>query len=216
LGVSGSILPNLEKEGTSDLDFVVYGLKNHRKAIETFKNYKDKKVEIPQINKTILLNSINEDYWDKVYKKRIKDSSLTKKEFLFHEKRKNNRGVINEILFDILFTRDWNEIHEKWGDIKYLKVGDAKIEAKIKNAIAAFDNPAIYEIEDLKILEGENINISSIASFTHTYAGQALENEEVIAQGKVEKVNDKGKISYRLVVGTTRESINEFIKLKDD
>jgi predicted nucleotidyltransferase len=215
LGISGSILPNLEKEGVSDLDFVVYGLENHRKAIETFKNYKDKKVEIPQINKTILLNSISGDYWDKIYEKRIKDSSLSKKEFLFYENRKNNRGLINGILFDILFTRDWDEIHGDWGDVKYLKVGGVKIEAKIKNAIAAFDNPAIYEIDDLKILEGENVNISSIASFTHTYAGQALENERVIAKGKVEKVNDKGEIRYRLVVGTTRESIDEFIKLKD-
>jgi predicted nucleotidyltransferase len=215
LGISGSVLPNLEKEGISDLDFVVYGLKNHRKAIETFKNYKDKEVEIPQINKTIILNSISEDFWDKIYKKRIKDSSLTKKEFLFYEKRKNNRGMINGILFDILLTRDWNEIHGNWGDVKYNKVGDAKIEAKIKNAIAAYDNPAVYEIEDLKILKGENFNISSIASFTHTYAGQVIENEKVVAQGKVEKVNNKGKISYRLVVGTTRESINEFIKLKE-
>ena len=37
LGISGSILPELQKENSSDLDFVVYGLDNHRRAIAAFK-----------------------------------------------------------------------------------------------------------------------------------------------------------------------------------
>ncbi|MDR2623241.1 MAG: DNA polymerase subunit beta [Methanobrevibacter sp.] len=212
LGISGSILPNLEKDDVSDLDFVVYGLKNHKKAIETFKTYKDKEVELH--DRFVVLNSIGDDFWDGLYDKRIKDSSLTKKEFSFYESRKNNRGVINGILFDILFTRDWDEIHGVWADVKYEKVGDAKIEARIKSATLAFDNPAVYEVEDLKILNGADVNITEIASFTHTYAGQVIDGEEIIAQGKVEKVSENMKDRYRLVVGTTRESINEFIKLK--
>jgi predicted nucleotidyltransferase len=212
LGISGSILPNLEKNTISDLDLVVYGLKNHKKAIEAFKIYKDKKVEL--LNKTIVLNSIDDEFWDRIYEKRIKDLSLTKEEFSFYESRKNNRGVINGILFDILFTRDWNEIQDVWADVKYEKVGYAKIEAKIKSAVLAFDNPAVYEIEDLKILKGEDNDITEIASFTHTYAGQVFDGEEIISQGKVEKVSKNGENMYRLVVGTRRESINEFIKLK--
>ncbi|MDR3222914.1 MAG: DNA polymerase subunit beta [Methanobrevibacter sp.] len=213
LGISGSILLNLEKNDISDLDFVVYGLNNHKKAIEIFKNYKDKEVELP--NKTIVLNSIGDDFWDRLYDKRIKDSSLTKEDFSFYESRKNNRGVLDGTLFDILLTRDWNEIHGKWNDIKYEKIGEGKIEAKIKNDILSFDNPAVYEIEDLKILKGEDINITEIASFTHTYAGQAIDGEEIIAQGKIEKISENRKDRYRLVIGTTRESMNEFIKLKD-
>lgn len=122
--------------------------------------------------------------------------------------------MIDGILFDILFTRDWNEIQDVWADLKYEKIGDAKIEAKIKSAVLAFDNPAVYEIEDLKILKGEYNNITEIASFTHTYAGQVVDGEKIIAQGKVEKVSKNAEEMYRLVVGTTRESINEFIKLK--
>ncbi|MDR1721873.1 MAG: DNA polymerase subunit beta [Methanobrevibacter sp.] len=232
LGISGSILPGLSKEGISDLDFVIYGLNNHRKAIETFKKYKDQEVTIPEINKKITLNSIQDSYWERIYNKRIKDLSLSKEEFCFYENRKNNRGIINGILFDILSTRNWDEIHGKWGDIKYENIGKAKIEAKIKNAVAAFDNPATYEIEDLKLIEmdlkekngfketDDKIEINELASFTHTYAGQAIEGEEIIAKGKIEKVIEKqknGEIknSYRLVVGTTRESIDEYIKLKN-
>jgi len=213
LGISGSILPNLERKSISDIDFVVYGLNNHRIAIETFKKYKDKEILIS--NKPVRLNSIDDTFWNRLYEKRIKDSSLTKEEFSFYESRKNNRGVINGTLFDILLTRDWNEIRGNWGDVKYENVGEGIIEATIKNSIFAFDNPAVYKIYDLKILKGEKINISEIASFTHTYSGQASDGERIIAQGKIEKVVEIGKDPYyRLVVGTTRESMNEFIKLK--
>ncbi len=202
MGISGSILPGLYDQNVSDLDFVIYGLKNHKKARDTFGEIKDKSP----------LKSISDEYWMKLYEKRIKDSSLSYKEFKWYEKRKNNRGVINGTLFDILATRDWNEIKGKYGDERYESLGNATIECNIKDAIASFDNPAVYKIEDVNILEGREVNITEIASFTHTYSGQAKNGEEVIAKGKLEKViGQNGRI--RLVVGTTRESIDEYIKL---
>lgn len=215
LGISGSILPNLQKETISDIDFVIYGLKNHRIAMETFKKFKNKEVEIAEKNKKVTLNSIEDSYWEKVYKKRMKDLSLSKKEFCWYENRKNNRGLIDGVLFDILATRNWDEIHGKWGDIKYSPMGIVALEATVINAIASFDNPSVYEIENLNILSGENVNITEVVSFTHTYAGQAIEGEDIIAKGKLEKVSKvNGETNYRLVVGTTRESIDEYIKLK--
>ena len=42
-----------------------------------------------------------------------------------------------------------------------------------------------------------------------------MDGEHVIAKGKVEKVITDGKEDYyRLVVGTTREAIDEYLKLK--
>lgn len=217
LGISGSILPNLQKEDISDIDFVIYGLNNHRKAMETFKKFKDKEVKIPQINKKITLNKIQNSYWERIYKKRMKDLSLSKKEFCWYEDRKNNRGLIEGVLFDILATRNPDEISGNWGDTKYYPMGSSTIEATVKSAIASFDNPAIYTIKKLKILDGLDVDIKEVVSFTHTYAGQAIEEEEIIAKGKLEKVlKDNRESSYRLVVGTTRESINEFIKLKNN
>jgi predicted nucleotidyltransferase len=209
MGVTGSILPGLYDPVQSDVDFVIYGLKNHRKAINTFKALK--------MMKNPILNGIGEEYWMKLYEKRIKDSSLSYEEFKWYENRKNNRGVINGTLFDILATKDWNEITGTYGEKTFKPLGNAKIECTISDAIASFDNPAIYEIEDIKILEGPDIPINELASFTHTYAGQVREGERVIAKGKLEKVANKktGEINYRLIVGTTRESIDEYIKLKN-
>ncbi|MGL4669259.1 MAG: DNA polymerase subunit beta [Methanobacteriaceae archaeon] len=264
LGISGSILPGLEKEEVSDIDFVVYGLENHRKAVEAFKNYKGKELPImmdyiseegESINgsdmATIKLEAIQDSFWNRLYEKRLKDSSLSKSEFAWYENRKNNRGVIEGTLFDILATRNWDEINDTWGSNTYEKLGVVTIEAKVKSALKSFDNPASYDIENLKIINCEgfsddidcfNLPIKTVVSFTHTYSGQVLDGEDIIAKGKVERVitntasNDNNtcnnsnnnannnsdtdgannkNTSYRLVIGTTRESINEFIKLKN-
>ncbi|MEN4006519.1 MAG: nucleotidyltransferase domain-containing protein [Methanobacteriaceae archaeon] len=203
MGISGSILTGLYDVTVSDIDFVIYGLRNHEKARETFGKIKDKND----------LKSISDEHWAQLYEKRIKDTSLSYEEFRWYEQRKNNRGVINGTLFDILLTRDWDEIKGKYGEEKFESMGTAIVECKVKDAAAAFDNPAIYKIEDVNILEGRDVDITEIASFTHTYSGQAKEGEKIIARGKLEKVTGRNS-RYRIVVGTTRESINEYIKLR--
>ena len=216
LGISGSILPGLQKAGTSDLDFVVYGLENHRNAIKAYKDNKDKAVFIDELDKSITLNRINDDFWDFVYDKRIKDDSLTKEEFAWYEERKSNRGLIRETLFDILATRNYDEIEGTWGDTVYEPEGFAKVNCTIKSALVAFDHPAVYTIEDVEILEGPDIEITELASLTHTYAGEVIDGEEVVARGKIEKVLKNGEFEkYRILVGTTRESLNEYIKLRE-
>ncbi len=110
LGISGSILPGLQKSDVSDLDFVVYGLDNHRRAIAAFKEHRGKEVYIEEVDKHITVEGITNDYWDFVYDKRMFDESLTKEEFRWYENRKANRGTINGTLFDILATKDYDEI----------------------------------------------------------------------------------------------------------
>lgn len=216
LGISGSILPGLHKKEVSDIDFVIFGLENHKKAMKTFRENKGKNIYIDEINKYIKVDGITDDYWDFLYDKRIKDNSLSKQEFRWYENRKGNRGTIDGTLFDILATKDYEEIEGEWGDTIYEPMGFVNIECKIKSALGAFDNPSSYTIKDLKVIEGVNLPITEIVSFTHTYAGEVEDNEEVVARGKVEKViKNQNDISYRLVVGTTRESLNEYVKLKE-
>ncbi len=203
MGISGSILPGLYDTQNSDIDFVIYGLDNHRKALNVFEELKDNKI----------FNSIGEDYWEKLYEKRIKDSTLSMDEFKWYEKRKNNRGIIEGTLFDILAARKWDEIKGKYGEIQYEPAGIAEIRCIVTDSLAAFDNPAVYKVENVEIIEGPDVDITEIASFTHTYAGQAREGEEIVARGKLEKVIMDDE-SYRVVVGTTREALNEYVKLR--
>lgn len=218
LGISGSTCPGLQKAEISDLDFVVYGLENHKKAINAFKKYHDQEVEVgeDENKRKIILNPIQNEFWQHLYEKRIKDDSLTKEEFCWYESRKFNRGVIRGTLFDILCTRNMDEVEGKYGDTKYVPLGIAQIECTITSDLKSMDNPAVYEIADVKHLDGVEEEITHLASLTHTYAGEVLDGERVIARGKVEKVITEGKSpSYRILVGSTRESIGEYIKLKE-
>lgn len=216
LGISGSILPGLQKENSSDLDFVVYGLDNHRRAIAAFKENRGKEVYIKDVDKYITVEGITDDYWDFVYNKRMSDESLTKEEFKWYENRKANRGTIDGTLFDILATKDYSEITGVWGDTVYEPQGIVQIECDIVSALGAYDNPSLYTIENVKLIDGVDFDLSEVVSFTHTYAGEVIDGEHVVAKGKVEKVIVNGETShYRLVVGTTREAVDEYLKLKD-
>ena len=205
MGISGSILPGLYKPDVSDIDFVIYGLKNHRNVMEAFENIK---------KEDGILQGIEGEYWKKLYNKRIKDSSLSYEEFRWYENRKHNRGLLDGTLFDILQTRDWDEINGSYGATRYEPMGCIEIDCTVTDSLAAFDNPAVYKVDDVNIIKGPEAPISEVASYTHTYAGQAKDGERITARGKLEKVIGKN-LSYRLIVGTTRESIGEFIKLKN-
>ena len=205
MGISGSILPGLYNPKVSDIDFVIYGLKNHRAVMEAFAEIK---------SQNGILKGIKGEYWKRLYKKRIKDSSLTYEEFKWYENRKHNRGILDGTLFDILQTRDWDEISGSYGAISYEPMGCIEIDCTVIDSLAAFDNPAVYKVDEVKIIDGPDVPVTEVASYTHTYAGQAKDGERITARGKLEKVIGEN-VSYRLIVGTTRESIGEYIKLKN-
>lgn len=195
IGVTGSFLCALNSNN-SDMDFVIYGIKNFNKAREVIEEEKGKKEGF--------IFPINDEIWKHIYNKRKPE--LSYEEFVAHEKRKKNRGLIgidqSYSYFDVLYVRDWKEVKEldKSDYEKGEKVGYAKIIAKVRDATFSFDSPAIYEIE--------HPEIKKVLSFTHTYAGQALEGEILEAKGMIER----GEKELRLVVGTTREAKGEWIK----
>jgi len=185
MGVTGSLLPGLQNEG-SDIDFVVCGNDwfTARDAIEKAKSEDG------------IIEDIDEEMWKKIYTKRIPEISF--EEFIVHEKRKGNRGMVDGTYFDLLFVKDWQQITAPIPRGK--DIGTRTIKAKITNADLAFDNPSVYKIE--------HEDIDHVLSYTHTYAGQALAGETVEASGVVEIVDD----IKRLVVGTSREPKGEWIR----
>lgn len=206
MGVTGSCLIGLENE-TSDIDFIIYGIENHRKVIEAFSRLK--------YDDDSILEAINDDYWEFVYDKRIKDNSMSLNEFKWYESRKNNRGIIKGTLFDILLNKKEDEIDLN-NNVKITQLEKVKIKCEVCDDSLSYDTPATYNVKNVEFLEGTPKNIESICSFTHTYTGIVKNKEKIIASGVCEKYQGKGsdKISYKLIIGTTRESINEYIKLE--
>ena len=116
---------------------------------------------------------------------------------MLHEKRKGNRGMIDGTYFDLLFTRDWNQIQPL---DEGRPVGQGQVEAQVTDCEFAFDSPAIFRLNHPEVKE--------ILCFTHTYAGQALPGERIEAKGILEETIN----GLRLVVGTTREARGEWIR----
>ena len=184
IGCTGSLLCGLENE-TSDIDMVVYG--NHWFTAQE------------QVRQGILEGNIDElstEMWHKVYEKRRPE--ITYDQFVLHELRKWNRGQIEGTYFDILYTRSYDNLKSApTGRGKV--IGRRVIEAKVTDALLAFDSPAVYEVE--------HESVSRVLSFTHTYSGQALAGEMIEARGICEQHDNE----LWLVVGTTREARGEYI-----
>jgi len=186
MGVTGSFLPGLQIEG-SDIDFIVYG-PSWFKAREIF--------EAAKADPSSGIESVNNDMWHIIYNKRIPDISFD--EFVLHEERKGNRGMVDGTYFDLLFTRSWDQLPVNMP--RGIDIGKDSITATVTNVDFSFDSPAIYQVD--------HEEIDYVLSYTHTYSGQALVGEVIEAKGMVEQLGDL----KRLVVGTKREPKGEWIR----
>jgi predicted nucleotidyltransferase len=184
-GCTGSLLCGLENEG-SDIDLVVYG--------RTFFSARNL---LKVAMKEGRIGSLTDDTWDTIYRKR--NPELSKDEFLIHEKRKWNRGQIDTVYFDILYTRPYNALNPL-PQVKGKVCGTITIQAQVTDASLAFDSPAVYMVN--------HDEIHRVLSFSHTYSGQALAGEIIEARGVCEEHNGE----KWLIVGTTREARGEYIR----
>ena len=184
MGCTGSLLLGLEGEG-SDIDFVIYGQ-------EWFTARKNLGVAI----RKGYLEPMSEELWETVYRKRKPELDFN--DFVLHEERKGNRGQIDGVYFDLLYTRDYHEINPQAsprGEV----ISKMTIEAKVTDAQYAFDNPAVFMVR--------HETITRVLSFTHTYSGQVESGETMEACGICERHGDE----FWLIVGTTREARGEYI-----
>ena len=183
MGITGSRLIGLQAPA-SDIDFVVYGPMW----------WKARNI-VDRAKREGVIQDLDEETWKKIYAKRKPE--ISQEEFMLHEKRKGNRGMIDGTYFDLLFTRDWNQIQPL---DEGRPVGQGLVEAQVTDCEFAFDSPAIFRLNHPEVKE--------ILCFTHTYAGQALPGERIEAKGILEETIN----GLRLVVGTTREARGEWIR----
>lgn len=194
-GVTGSVLVGLHTS-TSDIDFVIYGIKEHSKARRRLK----------ELFGSGEVRDLSREEWLRAYKKRFpSEAELSFEEFLFYERRKYHKGVFGSKIFDLLMVHGQEIKLELWGNMMFRRLSKYILKAEVVDSSLAFDYPAVYKISC------SNSKIKEVVSFTHTYAGQAFEGEKIVAEGYLEEVIPEGHL--RILVGTTREAIGEYIKL---
>lgn len=194
LGLTGSILVGLHNE-KSDIDPIIYGRKNCMTAYETLK-------KLMQKGKS-LFSTYDLDDLKRLYNFRSRDTQMPLNDFLRIERRKVSQGKFMDRDFSTRFIVDWDEVKEKYGDRRYIPIGYVRIKATIEDASNSIFTPCSYQISKTKILEGVKVPlIKEIVSFRSRFCEQAVEGENVVAQGKVEKVIKKDQSQhFRLILG---------------
>jgi len=194
IGISGSVLTGLTTL-QSDVDPVVYGLENGRRAYEALEGLLDDAAGFKRYTRGEL---------QALFDFRSKDTIMGFEDFIRVEWRKAFQGMYEGTDYFIRFVKDWSQVTEQYGDVCYRNAGYAKITATITDDTEALFTPCTYKINDVTVEEGAKLEpISEITSFRGRFCEQAQKDEIVTAQGKVEHVTDKrnGKTYYRIILG---------------
>jgi len=185
-GVTGSILIGAQKY-SSDIDLVFYSRDTFNLAREITQ----------KLISQGACSELSDKHWLESFDRRSCDISYS--EYLWHEKRKFNKAVINNRKFDLTFV---SETPSECALMHYTKLGPVLLKVQVVDDSLAFDYPAEFSIQ--------HKNIKSIVSYTATYTGQAKTGEWVEVAGQLEQASDGTK---RIVVGSSREAIGEYIKV---
>jgi uncharacterized protein len=195
IGISGSIMAGLTTE-KSDIDPLVYGVENSRKAYATLQEMlKEADSDFKPYSRTELQT---------LFDFRSKDTRMSFEDFVLVESRKAFQGIFMGTDYFIRFVKNWREVSEHYGDLCYSNSGYAKITAKIADAADSLFTPCTYKLRDVAVIEGPKcVPIEEIVSFRGRFCEQAEADEKVEAQGKVELVTNKKNSSehYRLILG---------------
>jgi len=195
LGVSGSILVKLH-EPSSDIDLIVYGSKTGYRVQAAMKEMLE--------DKDSPFKAYNLDGLRELFDFRSKDTITSFEDFVRTDSRKVSHGKFMGKHFFIRFVKDLKEISEQYGSIIYKPEGRARIKATITDDSDAIFTPCSYKLANVEILEGTKVEpIEEIVSFRGRFCEQARSGEAVIAEGKVERVQQEGKDDrFRLLLGS--------------
>jgi uncharacterized protein len=184
-GVTGSMLIGMQNHA-SDIDLVCYD----RDVFHRARNV------VQALIAQDRCQALNDADWLSAYQRRACDFAFD--EYIWHEQRKYNKAMINQRKFDLSLTG----VSGTPEPAKYRKLGHVRIETTVIDATHSFDYPAKFVID--------HPEIDAVVCFTATYNGQALDGECIVVAGQLEEGENGGQ---RIVVGSKREAIGEFIKV---
>ncbi len=208
LGVTGSILLGLHDPSFSDIDLTVYGRENARRLRPALAE------GLPGTAPP------DETYIEDWCRGVVKYFGLTEAQARWLVSRRwtftaldsprlHQRGDRAGVIVSIHPTRSDAEIQEVYGEHVYRDAGMVRLRATIADAADAVFMPAIYALEEVRILEGPAVAVSEICAYEGLFSQVADVGERVEARGKLEQVD--GGQRYRLVIGSSRRAGPEYL-----
>jgi predicted nucleotidyltransferase len=195
IGISGSVMGELFTQ-LSDIDPIVYGSENCRKAYSSLK--------ILQKTENSGFRPYTNDQLKTLFNFRSKDTMMTFDDFRKVEARKAFQGMYDGTDYFVRFVKDWSEVKECYGDVVYKNAGYTKLSATVSDVSDALFTPCTYKLENVDVIEGTKLApLEQVISFRGRFCKQAEENENILVQGKAEYVTDKrrNRSWYRIIIG---------------
>ncbi len=195
IGITGSILAKLHTPN-SDIDAVVYGFENCKRAYSALKTLLKEK--------NAFFRPYNREDLKTLFGFRSEDTMMGFEDFVRTESRKVLQGKFLQRDYFVRFVKDWSEVREKYGDVRYVNSGYSKLRATIVNDSESIFTPCVYKVGNVRILEGTKVTpIEEIVSFRGRFCEQAWAGETVVVQGKAERVRDtkKNHEYFRILLG---------------
>jgi len=208
-GVTGSILLDIHQPKFSDLDVIIYGVKESwalHKALSENRNS-----EIPM--KYLEGKALKE--W---CIKKAKQYPLSPTEASKIYERKWNLGVFEDMWASIHPVKLENEVTEEYGETTYHPCGQVTIRAIVRDNTDSLFLPSVYKIKEVEVLQGPQLGeVTEVVSYESLYDSIAENGEIIKARGKLEQVSKKGtkRKHYRVLVGSPEGKGKEYIKLQD-
>lgn len=206
-GVTGSLLIDIHQPKFSDLDITVYGTKNSWMLKKALTENRDSTISMKRLEGKLL------EEW---CIKKSQDYPLTPKEALEIYNRKWNLGFFENTWVSIHPVKLENEVKEKYGEKSYIPIGQVTIEAVVQGNVDSLFLPAIYQIKEVKFLDGQQVyDVSEVVSYEGLYDSIAEDGEKIQAKGKLEKINETATSGqkYRVIVGSAEGKGKEYIKV---
>ena len=208
-GVTGSLLLDIHQPTFSDLDIIVYGVKDSWVLKKALTENRGSESHMKRLEGEAL-----EDWCIK----KAEHYPLTAKEALKLYERKWNLGFFEDRWVSIHPVKLESEVTEEYGKKTYFPCGQVTIQAVVGDNIESLFLPATYQIEDVNFLDGtQSMNVTEIVSYEGLYDSLAENGEIIQAKGKLERVTEKGtrRERYRVLVGSPEGKGKEYVKLVD-
>ncbi|WP_309492492.1 nucleotidyltransferase domain-containing protein [Candidatus Hecatella orcuttiae] len=194
LGVSGSVMLGLHSS-TSDIDLVIYGEENCRKAYRVLSQLRGKE--------GAPIQPFTDGELAGLYQSRVADTPMDFELFLQVEKRKVLQGKFCGRGYSLRLLKKRGELGEEYGAVKYRPLGSVEIEAVVAEDGEAVFTPCRYLLEEVSFLRGEAPGlVAEIVSHRGRFCEQARRWEKIRVLGKLEKVVSSERERFRLLVGS--------------
>lgn len=209
LGVTGSLLLNIHQPKFSDIDIIVYGVKDSWKLQKALTEHWGSKVPMQHLKGAALKE------WSI---KKAENYPLTAEEAEKIYDRKWNLGTFEDKWVSIHPVKLESEVAEDYGEKVYRPCGQVTVQAVVVDNTDSLFLPAVYNVEDVTVLDGSQVgDILEVVSYEGLYDSLAENGETIQVKGKLEHVTEKKteKEHYRVLVGSPEGKGTEYIKMVD-